>query len=300
MLNTPFDRATLIRRAERDFRPDLVSIDEDRISGMHTDLHASTPMVIHIEGAARKSPEAALPFLVAMTSINYRFWTRNPDGTLARYQHNGATGARALWSAFTPAWGASADQLSQRLREGQFRARFGDMPDRDSREAILAEVLTGNRLAELCARIVADVDARDQVDIRHAALLAEAFPLAFADPYLKKAQLAISMYAAHLRSMDRSIDASDLTAMPDYQVPRVLRALGLVNYSPKLSILVDTGQLISAGSVEENAIRAATILACEHLAVRLDGMAADVDNMLWQSQDVAGTARFHLTETTRY
>jgi len=62
---------------------------------------------------------------------------------------------------------------------------------------------------------------------------------------------------------------TDLTAMADYQVPRVLRALGVLRYG-------------------------------EALAAKYGVQAALVDSMLWSAQNIAGTARFHLTETTYY
>lgn len=294
------ERQNVLNRARRDYRPDLVAVDEERILSLYSDLHTTAPMVIHIHGAPGQSPEAALPFLVAMMSLNYRFWTRQPDGTLSRYTHYGTTGARALWLAFERAWGGSTGEFAQRIRDGQFRVRFGDMPDSASREAILAEVLEGTRLTEVCNELLADIQAEDRVTVHHAARLAEAFPRAFADPYLKKAQLTVAAFAAYLRSVGGIVDASDLTAMADYQVPRVLRAIEILTYGAQLSALVDGGELLPPESAEENAIRAATILACEALAVRLGGTPADVDNMLWQSQDVAGVTRFHLTETTQY
>ncbi len=294
------NRISVLRKAQNDYSAALATVDDARIASTHWEAETMEPMVIDIEGPVGDSPLEALQFLVVMTSINYRFWSRDADGTLSRYRHLGKTGARALWAAFEQAWRTSAAEFAERLHTNSFEALFGEMPDRKSRETILKEVLTANHLADVCGEIVEDVEARGNVRVSHAGLLAQTFPAAFADPYLKKAQLTMAMYAGYLRSTGKIIAFTNLTAMADYQVPRVLRSLGILQYSPELSLMVDTGQMLDPDSPEENAIRAATIIACEKIAAQLGGSAADVDNLLWQSQDLAGDAPFHLTETTWY
>ncbi|MDK9702531.1 MAG: queuosine salvage family protein [Sulfuritalea sp.] len=298
-MSTEYRRA-LLQRANDDYRPGLVMIDAERVRAIQWEASGADAMVIRINGPAGTSPSSALPFLVAMTSINYRFWDRQRDGTLTRYRHLGKTGARALWLAFEHAWGESVAEFAQGFQHGHLWDWFGAIPDPESRATILCEVLTNNWLREVCAEIEREIDATGTVQVGQARLLADAFPAAFGDPYLKKAQLALAAYAGYLRSLARPVNTSDLTAMADYQVPRVLRALGMLSYSPELSRRVDGGELLAPDSAEENAIRAATIIACEAIAAQVGGTAADVDNLLWQSQDVAGEARFHLTETTWY
>ncbi|MPN62756.1 hypothetical protein SDC9_210509 [bioreactor metagenome] len=136
--------------------------------------------------------------------------------------------------------------------------------------------------------------------VAQAAGLAAIFPLAFDDPYLKKAQLALSMIAAFLRSTGNDVGAEDLTAFADYQVPRVLRGLGVLAYSTSLADKVDQRILLTENGQEELSIRAATVLACEAIAAHTGGTSADIDNLLWLSQDIAGETPFHLTETRWY
>jgi len=88
--------------------------------------------------------------------------------------------------------------------------------------------------------------------------------------------------------------------MADYQVPRVLRALGVLEYCPSLADRINRHDLLEEGGPEELAIRAATIIACEAIAAHTGGTSADIDNLLWLSQDIAGDAPFHLTETRLY
>lgn len=293
------NRQSILDRAHQDTRPDLVAIDHGRLATAGWPRGRLEPMTIDIEGPAGDTRESALPFLVAMSAINYRFWMRGPGGALSRYEFRGKTGARALWTAFETNW-KDAPDFAGRLRNGHFDAMFGAIPDMASRLTLLQEVLAGDRLADVCDDIVQDVADRRAVTASHAGMLAEAFPLAFGDPYLKKGQLAIAMYAGFLRNLGQPVTTSALTAMADYQVPRVLRCLNILTYAPALATKVDTGQLIDHDSEEENAIRAATVLACEAIAAHLGASAADVDNLLWQAQERAQDTRFHLTETHWY
>jgi hypothetical protein len=294
------NRKSILDRATADLRQDIVAIDDEKIAATPWPPEAAEPMRVTIEGPPGATPMAALSFLVAMGSINYRFWTLTEHGTLARYRYLRNSGARALWAAFERAWGQSAAAFAARLRSQPFEMLFGDIPDKESRIEILTEILKEDRLNEVCTEIHHHIRSRGSVLVMHAELLAKAFPVAFGDPYLKKAQLALSAYAGYLRSAGKEIDVSDLTAFADYQVPRVLRALGILKYSSALRVKVDTALYLQRESIEERAIRSATVLACEKIASHIGGTAADVDHLLWQSQDVAGDARFHLTQTTWY
>lgn len=297
------ERNLLLARARNDYDPALVIIDETILGSIAWPSSASSPMKLNIHGEKGVDAPSALAFLVAMSSINYRFWKLSPEGHLTRYHYADKTGARALWMAFESAWGheeASPSRFIRRFQDEGFHALFGDMPGEKERIAILSEVLAGDSLQSLCVSMSESVLYSSEVCVEHARQLASAFPMAFGDPYLKKAQLALSLFAAYLRVLSGNIGASDLTAFADYQVPRVLRALGILQYSDQFAKNVDSLQIIAQGSPEEKAVRAATILACEEIAKVVGGTAADVDNLLWQSQDIAGDWAFHLTDTTWY
>lgn len=215
---------------------------------------------------------------------------------------NGQSGARALWTAFKAAWGVdetSPSVFAARLADIGVPGLFGDIPDAPSRGAILHEMLRSD-LAAIASKTVAKITADGGVTVADAAELAATFPTAFGDRYLKKSQLALSIFGAYLRDGGTDVNTRDLTAFADYQVPRVLRALGILRYSDGLAAMVDGGDLIPQDSAEERSIRAATIIACEQIATHCQASAADIDNLLWLSQDLAQDAPFHLTTTTRY
>jgi hypothetical protein len=95
---------------------------------------------------------------------------------------------------------------------------------------------------------------------------------------------------------------SDISRLPipaDYQVPKMLRWLGCIQYSKELSDRIDNDMLIPAGSLMEAEIRAATIQACKLLALSSGLSMCDVDTYLWLNRKQC-TDKFHLTTTTDY
>ncbi len=294
-------RADLLNLASAHYSPSLLAINENQIANIEWPI--PSPMVVELPDSCAESPIDSVAFIIAMSSLNYRFWELLPSGGLERYRHGSKTGARALMKGFEEQWsnpGAPGKHFLHQLRQHGIEALFGPIPDSDSREAILIDVLAGDALEEISAELWRDINQTPCITLKQAAVLAQAWPSAFYDPYLKKAQLALAMAAAAIRAQGIVADTSDLTAFADYQVPRVLRALGVLTYSAELAAAVDGHLPLAEDSAEELAIRSATILACESIALQRGCTAAEVDNMLWLAQDVAGNSRFHLTYTTRY
>jgi hypothetical protein len=123
----------------------------------------------------------------------------------------------------------------------------------------------------------------------------------FADPFLKRAQLA----AADLASAGVAgfADLDRLTMFADNLVPHVLRLDGILSFEPQLVERIDRGELIEHGSAEEVEIRACALHAVELIVAALPGgRAADVDHILWnRGQGEIYKARpRHRTRCTAY
>jgi len=296
-------RAELIAIAESDHAPRLVGIDRDRISDIFWSFDNVGPTVVRLEGKVASNAAHCLAYLVIANAINYQFWQRK-ENALVRYHHARKTGAQALWEAFADAWGpddATPGRFQAALVERGIKGVFGDIPDAIGREKILDEIFAGRAVETFCATVVQQGRLTERVSVADASALARRFPTAFADPYLTKAQRALAMFSACARGAGISHDAANLTALADHRVPRALRALGVLRYSKEVADPVDARHLLPAGSAAERAIRAATILACEEIAAHTGKSAADVEVLLWSSQDaISAAAPFHLTETTRY
>jgi len=302
-------RHRLLAQAACDYDDSLVAIDPQALAALKWPAQSVVlpawdwALPARVRRAA--DPRPALMFWMLAIAQAFKFWTRNPDGSIQRYVgHDGKTGTAAIFSTLARLWGDEA-LTPAALRvinwsKTSVDDHFNRPPLSDRRAAMLREGLSGRRLVEIADYLLAQAE-RGFLGVTHAAAIARRLPEGYApaDPYLKKAQLLVGAAVGFLNSRGWRIE-TDLTAMADYQVPRVLRALGVLRYSDVLAQQVDAGVPLAAGGPEEAAIRAATVRACEQLAARHGVAAALVDAVVWSSQDVAGDARFHLTETDFY
>jgi hypothetical protein len=126
----------------------------------------------------------------------------------------------------------------------------------------------------------------------------------------KRAQLGpAEAYSRFLRS-ERELfpDITKLTAFADYQLPKALRALGILQYSPIMAAKVDAQAFIPAKSRDELEIRANTIHAFDRLLRTINAFRVGnsepinvlhLDYKLW-SEGRALPGKHHLTKTTAY
>lgn len=98
----------------------------------------------------------------------------------------------------------------------------------------------------------------------------------------------------------------ELTAFADYKLPQILRAWGILQYSPSLAHRVDAQIELGAGSAAEVEIRAATLWAVEFLREALAARGRElwsiqVDWILWEaSQSLKGMKPYHRVRTIYY
>lgn len=301
----PRNRQGVLTVAQNWYDPQRVRICEDRIAALPVGEIVPPSNGTNLELNTAVPLADACAYAVAMNAINYRFWDKGADGEFIRYGHNGQIGALAMTTAFQAAWNdpdspiARARDHQMPLTVADIQALFGDMPEPESRVAILNEVLLSPRLkavGEHAAGLAQTVGGR--FDTALAAELADAFPQAYGDGVLKKAQLAVS--GMWREAVNRGLPTScDVTAFADYQIPNVLRHLGILEYAPELSAQIDRQELIPANGPDEQALRGAAILAVEQLAARQGVTVADVDYWIWLRRKEPQNP-FHLTPTTAY
>lgn len=303
----PRSHADVIHQAQRWYDPSWVKVNEPAIADLapHTIVPPPAgamgePLITgpHFEDVVEQS--------LVRNAINHMFWHLDPDGTFVRYEHNDLVGAQAMSSAFLAAWNNPGSPLMrarhrhQALRVSDIDAMFGPIPDARGRQRILNEVLLSNALPHWGQWLTTQVkdEQPDVFTATVAAQLADDFPEAFGDGLLKKAQLALSHIwrEAHARGYPHPCR---LTAFADYQIPNVLRAMGILEYRPALAAHIDAGHLVPAHSAEERAIRGASVLAVEVLAHAQDVAVADVDYWIWLRRKMPATP-FHRTVTTAY
>lgn len=125
----------------------------------------------------------------------------------------------------------------------------------------------------------------------------------------KKAQMAPSLVYGKMGDSIpiRKQDIDNLTVYADYQLPKVLRDIGVIEYEDSLSYLVDSGFEIHEGSWKELEIRASTIHAADRLMKQVNRInpeaganAMTIDYKLWGMRNLPGGKPHHITRTISY
>jgi hypothetical protein len=158
-------------------------------------------------------------------------------------------------------------------------------------------------LYELCEnrkgeRFVGDVISKNYSPERLFLELVESFQGFATDQFLKRASLFFIQLHRKFGWYKDDLMAT-LFVPADYQVPKILRHFGVIEYSPELEYLIDKGMLIEKHSLMEIQIRAATVKACTQLQYGTGWTIADVDTYLWTKRKLTDKP-FHLTYTTDY
>lgn len=301
-------RKYMIQHMEGLCDPLLVTINDSVLQALAPDFStfsvASVPLPFQVE-----NPRDTLMYILAQTALQYRFW----DGFGSAYQRyalEDKVGSAAMVDGFARAWGAqsqpgsaiidcarAAHALSPEAAKQALMPVFGAIPVPRSRVVILGEVMFSPQLEHLLSALDADFRA-GRAGVVQAVSIARAFPRSYGDLFLKKAMLAVGLMVAQYRQAGVSC-AESLLAYADYQVPAVMRHLGVLTYAPSLAKKVDSRQHIVKGSAEELAIRAATIIGCERFAQHHGVTAAETDWFFWLKRKEP-TQPFHLTATTEY
>lgn len=295
-------RSCLFNTVRADYRPKLVRVNEARIQELEFPKREFRPMATGLPGTGPGGKLVdAIAYILILNSQNFQFWDI-VNGRFVRYEYEGLTGATGMRRAFNQAWGdeATTARFRRVLAEHGVRGVFGAISQPEEREAIFAEMFT-KRWVETLAETLADTaTTAKSFGLKDARLIADVFPRSYSDPYLKRAQLALAEIVGFCHETGLSVNCSELTLCADYQLPRVLRALGVLEYAPQIEELVDSQTLIEKDSEEERAIRAGTIVAGEAMAEHFECTAAAVDNFLWTNRGQVSPAPFHLTVTTAY
>jgi len=127
--------------------------------------------------------------------------------------------------------------------------------------------------------------------------LLKTYPGFAGDVFLKRACLFFFMLNARTGWFNDEIGQLRIPA--EYQIPKVLRQRGCLEYQSELAEKVDSFQLIPKGSLMECEIRACSIMACADIAERIGCREVDVDRVLFSRKNEIDTP-FHLCVTTDY
>lgn len=127
--------------------------------------------------------------------------------------------------------------------------------------------------------------------------LITSFPGYSKDLFLKRAFLFIMQMYRRCGIFGKEI--SKVLVPADYQIPKMLRWLGCIEYHNVLAFTVDNDLLMAEDCSTECEIRAATIVACKRIADLADCTCEEVDTYLYGKRYVCSDP-FHLTITANY
>jgi hypothetical protein len=307
----------VVRRAQKvSLRPDRISSRARLLAQQAFTIPAWNFEYHYFDGTAR-----TLTYLLLLDALNFSFWGE-PKWTIKRV-NAALDGYWALAAALkfeaerNPAF-LEADSLAELTPQSLARVLRGttEIPlfvERWRNAQELGRVLR-DRFGGSASRLVesAHGDAA-----RLARLVATNFS-SFNDStvyngrqvnFFKRAQIvAGDIYGSfggekwgRLRNLDT------LTAFADYKLPQLLRAWGILEYSPELARRVDRRIPLAKDSREEIEIRAGMIWAVELLRFEMAGHgvklnSVQMDWFLWQSSQgaVPGMKPYHRVRTIYY
>lgn len=289
-----------VKKIERMMNSELVQISDQAIAALEIgsvgDIGEAEP--------APKSAKTAIDiarFAIAMNSINHQFWDV-VDGHFERYQNRGLVGALAmregLAALLDEAGSFGALEKSLPLSAADMERCFGAIPDPAGRAKALGDALGKKGAAAALLLCDCALDGRPW-GIEHAQAIASLLPSGYEDPFLKKAQLCLWMAKGMLEQRGFPAPSVEVTCFADYQVPKVLRGLGVLSYGEGLASLVDSGSILEENSPEEIAIRAATVVACERISTTRAIASEQLDFWLWSRRNEFPQP-FHRVRTARY
>jgi hypothetical protein len=277
----------------------------EQLQANHIDTVSWDDAGWHYADDAGSSGPTTAQYVLVLDALNWCFW---PSTNGMEYEQL-AVGVTNALRADSKA--LDADQLAA-MTGPRLAAWFAphDFPDAEQRAAKLREV--GQVLQRDFEGLAANLVQQAQHSaVQLVALLVRHFPgfrdettyLGVQVAFYKRAQIATAdMWAAYGQLTCSGEDATtgtaskfafydlpQLTMFADYRVPQILRAMGVLKYSPQLAAKVDALQELPAGGDEEVEVRAATVEAVERLRealllskppVKLSSV--EIDWWLWQ------------------
>jgi len=303
-------------------RASHVSLDSDSLHNLALELLPVPSPTWDIRHHFADGTSRTVSYLLLVDALNFCFfpdprWQVAVDGEMLQ-------GYFALTTILKRAFEEKAPVTEFRrlahIGEGEARdllqgtPRIGVVPLLTERVGILREI--GEGVTALHggdpARLVLDAQGSAERLVRQ---LVQAFP-SFRDeatydgekiPFYKRAQIFAGDLHSSFRGefFGRFADVASLTAFADYKIPQILRACGVLRYSPSLADGVDRKDWIAAGSPQEVEIRAATVWSVELLRrelvrLRRPLLATEIDWLLWQASQSRAMPPHHCTLTTSY
>lgn len=278
----------------------------------------------------KASDERFVEFIGWTTSVNFCFTNFFPPYkkyTIEFPKNKIWTGSMALSAVFMRNFGNTDFYLTNFMRNLTFnQARkifqgIHPLPLLEERVGILREI--GENLSKFFDGKFINLFEEGNWEFKKIVyLLVEKFP-SFRDEsfhipsgtflkFYKRAQLINLIYQGRALNSNRKLpllkDANDIGPIADYQVPKALHYLGILNYHPKLEKEIQTRMIIPKDSLKEQELRAQMSLAMIKLLEKINkrrkaknqiNMIA-LDYKIWSLGKKCKKLHHHLTPTIAY
>lgn len=291
----------------------LVSINDEVISKVAKDV-VRWKEVLYANKASRcalwnfpkcidpvdsKAIQKMFLFELIANSVNYCYWYGRYD-----IRPNGASSTK-----MESLLGESFDELEEMKKIAMFslcneleivitafisKLSMARFPLIDKRVGHLMELLNSS---DLLSVIRTSVQKEDYSVDKWLEYIVRSFPGYSKDLFLKRAFLFIMQMYRRCGIFEKEIGR--ILAPADYQVPRVLRWLGCIEYKYPLDFTVDMNLLLAENCQTECEIRAFTIIVCKKIADLASCTCEQVDSYLWSKRKQCDKA-FHLCVTSNY
>ena len=312
--------------------PLCVSLNQEAIGKLAVDLAADALPTPDWRAAVFpvEDDTAFINFIGVANSINFAFteFSTFQDFSVD-YRHTTWAGAFAMFACLLRALERGID-----ISNGHFLAKLEDstaekifqgrsrIPMLSERAAIFREVgaVLAKRYGGFFSNLFEEANFKAFGEGGIIDRLVSEFP-SFADEsrhassgtvlkFHKRAQLLPMMYQGRALSSSKLTplaDFHDLGPIADYAVPRALRLLNILQYSPELQRQISQRKLIPRDSVQEQEIRAQTAHAQFELLTKLNSTRSTpttmlaLDFKLWSmGEETKAAEPHHLTVTTAY
>lgn len=302
----------------------FVSLDHDAIRNFANTLSADDLAKTEFTNElAELNEERRIAFILVFESICYSFWGEPKWTTIV--DGIAADGSRAMTRALLQAIANGYDILSadylQHISNKDFAIILDGnvtIPLFDARLAMLRALGT-YITTSYNGSFIAFFDDTSWDAPTIVRKLVHDLPLIFDDSakyhsksvyFYKRAQLVPAKLhdLSQIGLISQSVrNVEQLTGFADYKVPQLLRRLGIVRYVPELAEKIDSYTELSSDSDEEIEIRAATIIALQHITSQAQqhiptATAAKVDSALFLAtqEKPIGDTPYHRSRTIWY
>lgn len=251
--------------------------------------------------AISSDADAVANFVLLVDALNFCFWS--DAGWEVEYDGKVWTRTLAMEASLRRLMTEDSSWLdpgrwavvSRSQVEHVFRGQ-GSIPLLDRRVEVMRETgqVLSEKFAGRCRNLVKDAEYDALILSR---LIARQFP-SFRDvaefagqpvALLKRAQIfAADLHRTWIAIGQAGLDNMEsLTVFADYRLPQLFRHRGVLELDPALAARIDRGELIEAGSDDEVALRAATVVIGDRLCAAISDLgrsapAWQIDYHLWE------------------